>query len=82
MKYPPKEGLTIKQQTPFLRRGGLYLEGCDKKMSGKIIWTGIGLSGLGLGYFLPDGELWGCSNVICNWMIITTAYRHTKKFDK
>jgi len=22
-------------------------------MSGKIIWTGIGLSGLGLGYFLP-----------------------------
>lgn len=22
-------------------------------MSGKIIWTGVGLSALGLGYFLP-----------------------------
>jgi hypothetical protein len=34
------------------------------------------------GHFLPYGGLRGCSNVTCNTVIITIAYRFIEKFDK
>ena len=41
-------------------------------MSGKIIWTGIALSGLGLGMFLPVvlpvGAIILCVGVVLAWL--------------